>query len=142
MKNRETLLIILSLVIINGVLGHFFPPLGIDLTPLVIITSALLILLRFTANVYIKSLVLFGAVVLNDVLIKLYSGGNNDQVGLLWIHLFMLIGLIIGYPILIAAIIRDKEASKQNKMLAALAFLIALCIYYNIFYDLGLGRSY
>jgi hypothetical protein len=142
MKNRETLIIILSLVTINGVLGHFFPPLGIDLTPLVIITSALLILLRFTANVYIKSLVLFGAVVLNDVLIKLYSGGNNDQVGLLWIHLFMLIGLIIGYPILIAAIIRDKEASKQNKMLAALAFLIALCIYYNIFYDLGLGRSY
>lgn len=142
MKNHLILLAILLLVIVNGVVGHYFPPTGIDLTPFVIIASALLILFSFNANVYFKSLTLLGAVILNDVLIKLYSGGKHDYVGLAWIHMFMLIGLVIAYPVLIAAIVRDKNASKQNKQLAALVFPIAMCIYYNIFYELGLGRYY
>lgn len=142
MNNSTVFITILLIVIINGVPGHFFAPLGMDLTPAVLIISALLILLRLRAGVYIKSITLFGATVLNDVLIKLYSGGNHDPAGLAWMFLFTLVGLVMAYPILVIAIVRDKQAKWQDKLYAAAAFPIAVSVYLYLFYELGLGRSY
>jgi hypothetical protein len=92
-------------------------------------------------SIIIKTICIFACIGLNDVFIKLYSGGTHDREGLGWIHALTLIGLIPTFAILIKATFDDK-ASIRVKIASVILFPTLLTIYYYFFVDLGLGRNY
>ena len=143
MKNLLTLTIALILVLINGIIGHFFPPNGIDFT-LILIPTITVIICFASENLSstLKSLSISLLVIANDILIKLYSGGTHDLEGLEWIHFFMYSGILIGLIILSINVLKNKKENVFIKILSIIAFPFLIYIYLQFFYQLGLGRKY
>ena len=143
MKNILTLTIALILVLINGIIGHFFPPNGIDFTIILIPTIAVIICFASeNLNSILKSLSVSFLVIANDILIKLYSGGTHDLEGLEWIHFFMYSGILIGLIILAINVMKNKKENLFIKILSIITFPSLIYIYLQFFYQLGLGRKY
>ena len=92
MNNTKALGLATLTVILNGFIGHYFAPKRIDFTPIVLIITSLLVCFG-TKNIkviFISALTYF-FIALNDIFIKLYSGGLHDYEGLAWVHLFLFI---------------------------------------------------
>ncbi|WP_281239941.1 hypothetical protein [Flavobacterium praedii] len=143
MKNILALTISLILVLINGIIGHFFPPNGIDFTIILIPTiTAIICFASENLNSILKSLSVSFLVIANDILIKLYSGGTHDLEGLEWIHFFMYCGILIGLIILSINVMKNKKENLYIKILSIITFPFLIYIYLQFFYQLGLGRKY
>ena len=143
MKNILTLTIALILVLINGIIGHFFPPNGIDFTIILIPTITVIICFASeNLNSILKSLSVSFLVIANDILIKLYSGGTHDLEWLEWIHFFMYSGILIGLIILSINVLKNKKENVFIKILSIIAFPFLIYIYLQFFYQLGLGGKY
>lgn len=134
-NNKIVLGIALTIVITNGLIGHFFAPLGILLTPLILILTTLLVCMG-TENIkstFISVLTYF-FVALNDILIKIYSGGIHDNEGLAWIHFYFFIGLVPTFGILLATVfIRNKEETFLTKITAVFLFIALIAIHLQLF---------
>ena len=143
MKNILALTISLILVLINGIIGHFFPPNGIDFT-LILIPTITVIICFASENLksILKSLSVSFLIIINDILIKLYSGGTHDLEGLEWIHFFMYSGILIGLIILSINVMKNKKENLYIKILSIITFPFLIYIYLQFFYQLGLGRKY
>jgi hypothetical protein len=143
MKNILALTISLILVLINGIIGHFFPPNGIDFT-LILIPTITVIICFASENLssILKSLSVSFLVIANDILIKLYSGGTHDLEGLEWIHFFMYSGILIGLIILSINVMKNKKENLFIKILSIITFPFLIYIYLQFFYQLGLVRKY
>jgi hypothetical protein len=143
MKNILSLTIALILVLINGIIGHFYPPNGIDFT-LILIPIITLIICFTSKNLtsIFKSLAISLLVITNDILIKLYSGGTHDLEGLEWIHFFMYCGILISIIILSLNVMKNKEENLFMKISSIIIFPFLVYIYLHFFYQLGLGRNY
>lgn len=143
MKNILTLAIALILVLINGIIGHFFPPNGIDFT-IILIPTIIIIICFASENLssILKSLSISLLVIVNDILIKLYSGGTHDLEGLEWIHFFMYSGILIGLIILSINVMKNKKENLFIKILSIIGFPFIIYIYLQFFYQLGLERKY
>jgi len=143
MRNYIAILIALIVVVSNCYIGHFYPPNGINNTPIVLlITSSIIAFGTKNLKVIWKSILIFTFAILNDILIKLYSGGTHDREGLEWIHFFLFLGLLPSFGILVFTTLRNKEESKLNKITAVCVFPILLYIYFYFFSTLGLGEHY
>ncbi len=143
MNNIKTISISLGIILLNEIIGHFFAPNGIMLTPIVLIVISVLIgLVNTELKPIWKSVLLVGLIGLHDIGIKLYSGGSHDNEGLGWIHGLLFIGLIPAYGILIAGIFKAKNESKLNKWIAVFLFPLLIWFHLLLFNDLGLGRYY
>jgi hypothetical protein len=130
-------------VILNGLIGHFFAPNGILLTPIVLtLTTSLIAFRRKNIKVIWITVWAFLFVALNDIIIKLYSGGRHDNEGLGWVHLLLFVGLIPSYGILVTTIFRRKDEKMLSKVIAVVLFLILIAVHLQLFSSLGLGRSY
>lgn len=143
MKNILTLTFALILVLINGIIGHFFPPKGINFT--VILIPVITIIICFASenlSSIIKSLSISLLVIINDISIKLYSGGTHDLEGLEWIHFYMYSGILIGLIILSINVLKNKKENLFIKILSIITFPFLIHIYLHFFYQLGLGRNY
>ncbi|ESU20196.1 hypothetical protein FEDK69T_30490 [Flavobacterium enshiense DK69] len=131
------------LVFINGIIGHYYPPKGIDFTLILIpIVTLIMCFASKNLNSIFKSLSISMLVIINDILIKLYSGGTHDLEGLEWIHAFMYMGIIIGLIILSINVIKNKEENIFLKISSILLIPLLVYIYQHFFYQLGLGRQY
>ena len=143
MKNILALTISLILVLINGIIGHFFPPNGIDFTLILIPTfTAIVCFASENLSSILKSLSVSFLVITNDILIKLYSGGTHDLEGLEWIHFFMYSGILIGLIILSINVMKNKKENLFIKILSIITFPLLIYIYLQFFYQLGLVRKY
>lgn len=130
-------------IFINGLIGHFFAPNGILLTPVVlIITTSLVVFGTKNIKIIIVTILTYLFVALNDISIKLYSGGTHDSEGMGWIYLLLFIGLVPTLGLLITGIIRQKEEKLVNKLLAFGLFLALITVHLLIFSNLGIERSY
>ena len=145
MDKRNILILGLAFIVVllNGLIGHFFAPNGIFLTPFVLTITASLIAFR-TKNLkpIWKSVLIYSFMALNDFSIKLYSGGSHDNEGLGFVHLFLFIGLLPTFGILITTITNDKQTTTKDKILAITIFPILTGIHLYLFSGLGLGRYY
>jgi hypothetical protein len=143
MNNYLTLTIALILVLINGIIGQFFPPKGIDFT-LILIPTITTIICFFSENLssILKSVSISLFVIANDILIKLYSGGTHDLEGLEWIHFFMYCGIVISLIILSINVIKNNQETLFIKILSIITFPCLIYIYLQFFYQLGLERKY
>jgi hypothetical protein len=133
----------LLLVLANIVIDHFYEPIGIDFTPiLIIITTSLVILTPDITNILLQVVFVYIFIGLNDVGIKLFGGGMHDSEGLGFINVFALIGLIPALLILIIAIIRNKTKILTQKVISILLFALLIAVHFYLFQNLGLGRYY
>jgi len=143
MTDKKAIILALAVVIINGLIGHFFAPSGIMLTPVVlIITSSLVAFGTKKISPIWKSILTFAFVALNDIIIKLYSGGRHDSEGLGWIQMTMFLGLLPSFVILLTTVFKDKQEKTNYKVIAVCLFPTLFAIYLYLFNDLGLGRYY
>jgi hypothetical protein len=132
-----------SVVVFNGILDHFFAPVGIEILPLVIITGTCLINLnREKFSIMVQSILTFALISISDIGIKLYGGGFHDSEGLGFIFLFTMIGLIPSSILLIFIISKNNDSSIQLKISSIFVFLLLLFLYFNFCGNLGLGRYY
>ena len=130
-------------VILNGLIGHFFAPNGIMFTPIVLtITTSLICFGTKNIRVIFISILTFLFVALNDICIKLYSGGTHDNEGLGWVHLLLFVGLVPTFGILLSSILKRDEEKSINKIVAIILFVGLIAIYLELFSSLGLGRHY
>ncbi len=143
MSSKNTILLNLGLVFLNIIIGHFFAPNGILITPiLIIVTTLSTCFLSISLKPIWKSLLCVTYVFINDFGIKLYSGGSHDNEGLGWIHLMMFLGLIPSFIILFYSILKNHEASIIEKIVSICLYPILITIHLNLFSNLGLGRYY
>ncbi|RKE04819.1 hypothetical protein [Marinifilum flexuosum] len=143
MNSKQTILVSLGIVILNNLIGHFFAPYGIILTPIVVSILAILICLKNKGlNPILKSLILTSLIAIHDIGIKLFAGGQHDYEGLGFIHGILFIGLIPTFIILITSIVKDKESSILNKIIAILLFPLIIYLHLELFGELGIGRYY
>ena len=138
-----TLIIALLIVFINLIIDHFISPIGIELTPLLIITTTCLVIFdpnKF--NIIIKIILIYLFIGLNDIGIKLYGLGFHDDEGQGWLAMFTLVGVIPALIITSIVIVRNKAIVPSQKIIYILLLFSLIILHLNIFKDLGLGRSY
>lgn len=143
MNNYIALGIATLTVILNGLIGHFFAPNGIMLTPIILtITSSLICFGTKNIRVIFISILTFLFVALNDISIKLYSGGTHDNEGLGWVHLLLFVGLVPTFGILLSSVLKRDDEKSINKIVAIILFVGLIAIHLQLFSNLGLGRHY
>jgi len=143
MNNTTALGLATLIVVLNGLIGHFFAPNGIMLTPIVLtITTSLVCFGTKNIKIIFISALTYLFVALNDISIKLYSGGSHDNEGLGWVHLLLFVGLVPTFGILLATVLKHKEETVTNKIIAVVLFIGLIAGHLQIFSNLGLGRYY
>lgn len=143
MNNTTALGLATLTVVLNGLIGHFFAPNGIMLTPIVLtITTSLVCFGTKNIKIIFISALTYLFVALNDISIKLYSGGSHDNEGLGWVHLLLFVGLVPTFGILLATVLKHKEETVTNKIIAVVLFIGLIAGHLQIFSNLGLGRYY
>jgi hypothetical protein len=143
MNNKIVLGIAALTVILNGLIGHFFAPSGIMLTPIVLTITTFLVCFRIkNIKIIVSSVLTYLFVAFNDILIKLYSGGSHDSEGLGWIHVLLFVGLLPSFGILLGSIFTNKQEAFINKIIAMILFVVLIAGHLQLFSNLGLGRYY
>lgn len=145
MKFKKIELIGLLLLIsrMNITVDRFFAPLGILATPLVIsFMTWTLIFSDNGFNIFLKSVLSYFFIGLNDVGIKLFGGGMHDSEGFVWIHGFLFLGLVPCLIMLLIGVIQDKYSAIWLRNLSIPIFIILICVHLEIFQHLGLGLYY
>lgn len=140
MSNRNAIALALLAVIVNGLVGHFLPPYGIFLTPVIMTITTVLVC--FGTNgikaIWVSALTYF-FIAFNDIYIKLYAGGTADSAGLAWIHLFFFIGLVSASVNLLVAIIVRPNENPTSKLIALFVFAGLIAGHWLLFRSLGHG---
>ncbi len=143
MTDRTSILIATGVIIFNLLLGHFFAPTGMMLTPVALtIATTLIVFGAKSLKPIFKTLIILGLIILHDIGLKLYSGGTHDSEGLGWLHLMLFIGLVPSYILTIVGIFQNKKADKTEKILSIIIFPLVIVGHLYLFGDLGLGRYY
>jgi hypothetical protein len=141
--NKYTVLSIAFLIIlINIIIGHFFAPFGVLLSPIMTIIAAIVIFLnKDKFDIIFQAVLMFALVALNDVGIKLYGGGIHDSEGQGFVNLFFIICLVACFIILSRSVIKDKSTI-WKKIMSILSFLMLVTLHLYFFGLLGLQQSY
>ena len=137
LKNYLVLIIGIILVLINNYLGHVDPPFSIDWTPFLIglITFCIFIFINF--RLIFKFSLVTGFIVVNDILVKLFSGGDHDAEGSAWIFFSLFAGLILSTVIIALYGIINPSKNKKEYFRYLLGFFVLIFIYSNIFDSMG-----
>ena len=138
MNNKIAIILAGLIVVLNAGIGHFFPPMGILLTPFVLtITTALVCFGTINIKVSFLGILTYLFVAGTDILIKLYSGDSHDNEGQGWIHYLFFIALIPTLGILLGTIFTRKDEPIRNKILATVLFVGLVILHLQLFGDLG-----
>ncbi len=139
-----SLLSLLVLILfISNVIGHFFPPVGILASPVFIIIMVGLII--FTANnfkFFIKCLLAYSFIGLNDVGLRLFAGGIHDSEGIGWINALFFAGLLPCVIMLFAWLFRNRNSVNWISISGVLLFVFLIYIHLQIFKTLGTQINY
>ena len=136
-------LLALLLCLANDVADHFFAPIGIMLTPLVLVTAAALLNTPRKAG-YTLALPGITAILccLHDAGIKLYGGGQHDLEGQGFMNAFFFAGLLPSYILVLVLLVRSTEISRNKRIAAAFIMPLIVICYLYFFGALGVGRYY
>ncbi|MFD1258862.1 hypothetical protein ACFQ3S_18790 [Mucilaginibacter terrae] len=144
MKLQKIILIglLTLLLLISTVIGHFLPPTGILTSPIVIsIIAGLIMFSDNSFNVIVKSILTYLFIGLNDIGIKLFSGGIHDTEGMGWIHMLLFIGLVPSFIMLLVSVVRDKNSTNWIKAFSILLFILLINIHLQLFDTLGVQEN-
>jgi len=138
MNNTFKIIIVLSLVALTNIIGHYFPPSSILFSPFTIgLLAGLLMTTNFKVNFRILLLTIF--IILNDILIKKFAGGTHDFEGAGFINMFLIIGVTLS-TVIISLVISDlKDKSVLRKIILVSLMPIAMFFYLHYFDLYGLS---
>ena len=136
-----TLAISLFLILVNVFLQHYYAPVGILLSiPICIVAIGLLNINKQSFNIIFKSFLCFLLIGINDVGIKLYSGGIHDSEGQGVVNLVLFVCLGIGFLMLLIS--NFNKAVIARYIVSLTIFVLLAAMHLSFFGGLGLGRSY
>ena len=131
----------LALVAANVFWQYASAPSGLLLSPVVAIMACYLVLHKASPwHPYPKAGLCAGLLVLQDVGIKLYGGGDHDLEGQGIVNVLFIIGALLSLVLLIMALRRDGTHATQHKVGAIGLFLAVLVGHLLVFSRLGMGR--
>lgn len=118
------------IVIINGIIGHYYPTSGIMGTPIILgITSVIIVMgMGRKSGSILKSIFLIFCALLNDFLIRNYSGGIHNSKSADFITLYLFYGSIISYLVLILGTFSSND--KMWKKIMALGLFPLVMVFY------------
>jgi len=135
------LLLALAIAFANAYADHYSAPIGIVLSPLVIIgITALLHTGRHPRLLLPAALGTALLICLHDAGIKLYGGGAHDAEGQGFITLFFLAGVLPAYTLQAGLVRRTPGTSARQRHWALWAGPLLVGSYLLLFGSLGLGR--
>ena len=135
----------LTIIFISNVVGHFAAPFSIFVTPIILpfVIGAVNFSL-YKVNYYLTVLYGFGLLLLNDILIRLYAGGTNDDAGKAWIMLFFIIAFCICVLTMTTIAFRGNKLETTKKKIlsisAKIVFVTALAILVGLIYNKYLSK--
>jgi len=128
------------IVVITNILGHYFPPTSIMLSPLTIgLLTGLLMFTDFKIGYRILLVTL--SIVFNDICIKTFAGGTHDLEGAGFINAFLIIGLIISTIIILIKTVVLKNINAIIKIMLTLMMPVTMFLYIQYFGLYGLSYS-
>ncbi|MDF3026705.1 MAG: hypothetical protein K0S23_1012 [Fluviicola sp.] len=121
------------IIIINGIIGHYYPLSGILGTPIILgITSVIIVMgMGKKSRSILKSIFLIVFALFNDFLIRRYSGGihDNESAGLITLYLFY--GSIVSYLVLILGTFSSND-KVWKKATALVLFPLVMVLYMGL----------
>jgi len=131
------------LVLVNIILGHFFPPFGLLFTSVLIpIITVILCFNNHHLNYTFKAIIIYFFIALNDIGIKLFAGGIQDNEGQGFINLMLIVGVLLGFIYFLYSMFEDKATIILHKIISIVVFSALIVLHLNFFSWLGLGRSF
>lgn len=111
---------------------------GIVISPLVIfIMTGLIVFTKNDFNFFVKCLLTYLFIGLNDVGIKFFSGGKHDYEGLGWIHMFLFIGLVPSIVMLVIGLFKGRKSAHSVAVSSILLFVFLIYVHLQLFETLG-----
>ncbi|TGE04711.1 hypothetical protein [Hymenobacter fodinae] len=139
-----SLLLSSALMVANILLGHYYGPSGIVLTPLVLMALTGWLLPRHSQ--YSQNLLRVGLlallICLQDAGTKLFAGGSHDAEGQGVIHAFLFMGLLPVFGYIVYMLRRQRAEPPGSRILAGLLFPVAVGLYLWLFANLGYNCDY
>jgi len=123
----------LILSVCHGGIGLFTAPFAL---PLITLTIALGI---EKINPIYKVITIISLIIFHDLIFRVYSSGNYDQVGETLVQISFLIGVIISLIILISTIILNRNESLYHKLSSVFIYVCIISLYFYSFKNLGPG---
>lgn len=143
MTNKKSIWIAAGVIIFNLLLGHFFAPTGMMLTPVALtLSTAVIVFGTNNLRPTILTSIILGLIILHDIGLKLFAGGMHDGPGQGWLHLMLFMGLVPAYILTVIGVFRNKQAQLTEQVLSLLIFPLIMAGHVYLFSDLGLGRYY
>jgi hypothetical protein len=140
MTNSSKIILALLLIVLTNILGHYFPPTSIMLSPLTIgLLTGLLIYTDLKIGYRILLITL--AIIFNDICIKNFAGGTHDLEGAGFINAFLIIGLIISTIIILFKTVAHKNTNAVLKIMLTLMMPLTMFLYIQYFGLYGLSYS-
>jgi hypothetical protein len=101
------------------------------------VVTAIIVFTDSGFNVFVKSILCYLFIGLNDIGIKLFAGGRHDMEGIGWVYMLLFIGLVPGSIMLVMAVIRDKRSATWLKLMSVISFTLLICLHLKVFKTLG-----
>lgn len=143
MSFQQAITAALGIILLNLLIGHFFAPTGIMITPVILIASTALIVFNTRdKKPVLMSLLVLLMIILNDIGLKLYAGGAHDKEGQAWVHFMLFLGLIPSFFIMTRSILKSEEFALEQKIVSIFLFPLVISAHLFFFSDLGIGRYF
>lgn len=140
MKDSIKIIVVLLIIVFTNILGHYFAPTSIMLSPFTIgVLTILLLFLNIKMGYRILSIIL--AIIINDMSIKTFAGGTHDLEGAGWINGSLIIGLIISTIVIITKTVSLQNTDSFVKVTLILIMPITMYLYIQYFGLYGLSYS-
>lgn len=133
----------LLLILLNLIVSHFLAPIGLLISPIVVLFAVCLI--SFTKdklNPIFQALITYMLLALDDIGLKIFAGGIHDAEGQGVINLMLCIGVVICFFILLISVFKNNTLSATKTWVAIILFLILAGLHIKFFGWLGLAPRY
>lgn len=134
--------LLILILLLSVIVGHFLPPVGILASPIIIsIMTGLIVFGKNGFSILVKSVLSYLFIGLNDIGIKLFAGGIHDFQGMGFMHVFLFIGLIPCFVMLLITVSRDTASNTWVKVLSILVFILLIYVHLQLFQNLGVDQT-
>lgn len=143
MKNLTVYLFSLSTILINILAGHYFAPIEMLTTVIVLPIITLCVYHYLDTKLIYKMLFICLLIIANDVSIKFYGGGHHDQIGQFLVNSSSIIGALLAYICLSVSVIINTRKNiyiQQETIITLILFPLLLIVYSFFAWNIGLGR--
>jgi hypothetical protein len=116
-KNKEELAVIsgIALIIISNIIGNSSPPFSVLATPWVLTIVIAIINFPLYKTSFSKTVIYnYGLLLFNDILVRLFAGGIDDDEGKAWISIMFILSFLISTIVMFVYGSLISKNSKEN----------------------------